>query len=384
MANDFHCAFASEGRLGEGDLFSLLHHIHLDEISGELEVKTDDCRKEMVVRDGKIVFASSNRKTDTLGQYLLRKKRIDSNVYNTASRYMQKHKKRFGRAAIELGFFTYDQIWTWVPEHLKFIVLSFFDIPSGVYRIREKRERDMDMENIVLDLDIPALLVEAMRGFKSGTFIQKKFETVRHLYVCPADAVAVARLDLKPYEMHVLDLVRRQSRLENILKHSELLERDTLRFLYLFLVLGLISDRERDRAQTRGSQSPVTAPTPSRISTFNSFEEAVKYYNLKYEMIYKVMLKQIGPISLSLLLKAIEDIMDNLPSYFQKIQLNPDGTINEEAILNALWYYDFDRHIGPLLKGLEEVLYAEIYAVRKHLGGESEQQVLRWIKGIGN
>ena len=94
------------------------------------------------------------------------------------------------------------------------------------------------------------------------------------------------------------------------------------------------------------------------------------------------MLKEIGPISLSLLLKAVEDIMENLPSYFRKIQLNPDGTINEELILKSVWYHDFDEYIGEFLRGLEEILYTEIYAVKKHLGVEYEQQVLKWINGI--
>jgi hypothetical protein len=196
-------------------------------------------------------------------------------------------------------------------------------------------------------------------------------------------------LDLKPYETHIFALVKRESRLENILKWSELLEFDTLRLLYLFLVLEIISTRKIEETPKPDSLPEldvleiIHTPTP-RFSVFVSFEEALKYYNAKYEVIYKVMLKEIGPISLSILLKAMEDILDNLPPYFRKIQLNPDGTINQEAILKALWYHDFDQHIGDFLRGLEEVLYTEIFAVKKHLGVECEQQVLKWIKGIGN
>ena len=49
-----------------------------------------------------------------------------------------------------------------------------------------------------------------------------------------------------------------------------------------------------------------------------------------------------------------------------------------------MWYHDFDEHIGEFLRGLEEILYTEIYAVKKHLGVEYEQQVLKWISGIEN
>jgi hypothetical protein len=199
----------------------------------------------------------------------------------------------------------------------------------------------------------------------------------------------MTQLDLKPYELHVFDLVRRGPQIKDILKRSELLEVDTLRLLFLFLILEIISPQKNAKIKEKPLISPHkgTSALESRginASTFNSFEEALRYYNMKYEIIYKVMLKEIGPISLSLLLKAVEDIRGNLPSYFHKIQLNPDGTINEELILKSVWYHDFDEHIGEFLRGLEEILYTEIYAVKKHLGVEYEQQVLKWFNGIEN
>ena len=75
--------------------------------------------------------------------------------------------------------------------------------------------------------------------------------------------------------------------------------------------------------------------------------------------------------------------MENLPGYFQKVQLNPNGGINEE-LLKSVWYQDFDSHAGGFLRGLEEILYAEIYMVKKHLGVEQEQQVLKWLNKTGS
>ena len=101
-------------------------------------------------------------------------------------------------------------------------------------------------------------------------------------------------------------------------------------------------------------------------------------------MIYKMLSKEIGPISLSVLMKAVEDVMDNLPGYLQKVKFMSNGSINEELVLKSVWYHDFDENIGEFLRGLEEILYAEIFVVKKHMGVEYEQQVLKWIKGTGN
>lgn len=368
--------FPLEGKLEEGDIYSILYHIYKNSISGLLEVENDHCRKQLVIEDRKIVFALSHRKEDAFGEHLLKKKVIDPETYAKTSRLMEEKNTRFGRALIELGYFNYDQLWTWILDHLKTIVYSFFETTSGKYRIVPNHERDI--ENIVLDMDLMEVIVEGVRRFKSRDYLEAKFEIIERLYVC--NARVLTRMDLKPYEMHVYDLVKRNSKLEDILKSSELLEIDTLRLLYLFLVVEVISTR-----QGTPECEPATLPEEvAGLSTFTSFEEALKHYNMRYELIYKTLSKEIGPIALSILLKAIEDIMDNLPSYLQKIQLNADGRIDEETVLKLLWYHDFDKNIGPFLRGLEEVLYTEIYAVKKHLGTSYEQQVLKWINGIGN
>jgi hypothetical protein len=384
MTDSSHIHVPRQGDLKEGDIYSILYYIYKNSISGTLVVNAENVEKKMFVENRKIVFAASNGRDDALGDYLLKSNLIDKDIYHKTGRYMEKNNKRFGRALIELGYFNYEQLWTWVPNHLQAIVSSFFDIKSGTYRIVTDIEKQE--ENIVLDMDILSVIVEGMRRFESKSFLVKKFADIEHLYI--TDSRNMTQLDLKPYEIHVFDLVRIGAQMKDILKRSELLEFDTLRLLYLFLILEIISPQKNAKTKEKTGISPGKETWIEskgiNASTFNSFEEALRYYNMKYEIIYKVMLKEIGPISLSLLLKAVEDIRENLPSYFQKIQLNPDGTINEELILKSMWYHDFDEHIGEFLRGLEEILYTEIYAVKKHLGVEHEQQVLKWINGIGN
>jgi len=383
MTDSSHIHVPGQGDLKEGDIYSILYYIYKNSISGILVVNAENVEKKMFVENRKIIFAASNGKDDALGDYLLKNNLIDKDIFHKTGQYMEKNNKRFGRALIELGYFNYEQLWTWIPNHLQAIVSSFFDIKSGTYRIVTNIEKQE--ENIVLDLDILSVIVEGMRRFESKSFLEKKFVDIEHLYI--TDSRNMTQLDLKPYEIHVFDLVKRGAQLKDILKRSELLEFDTLRLLFLFLILEIISTRKNVKTKEKAgiSQGKESRPENRGInaSTFNSFEEALRYYNLKYEIIYKIMLKEIGPISLSLLLKAVEDIMENLPSYFRKIQLNPDGTINEELLLKSVWYHDFDEYIGEFLKGLEEILYTEVYAVKKHLGVEYEQQVLKWINGIG-
>ncbi|MCK4765326.1 MAG: DUF4388 domain-containing protein [Candidatus Aminicenantes bacterium] len=368
--------FPVEGTLKEGEIFAVLYYMYKNNISGLLVVKTGAVEKKVVIEDNKIVFASSGSIEDSLGNYLIEKKVINRETYEGTNEYITENKIRFGRGLVELGFMNYDQLWMWVQKHLRWIIFSLLDIEYGEYRILINQE--VEAENIVLDLDIAALIIEGMRGFRSREFLDRKFAEIENLYV--HNSRMIHRLDLKPYEVHIYDLIKRESQVEKIVKSSELLEFDTLRILYFFLVLEILST---EKVKKKSEDDIQAAENSVSLSIFKSFEEALRFYNTKYELVYKVLSKEIGPISLSILSRAVEDIMENLPGYFQKVQLNPNGGINEE-LLKSVWYQDFDSHAGGFLRGLEEILYAEIYMVKKHLGVEQEQQVLKWLNKTGS
>lgn len=365
-----------EGAVREGDIFSVLVNIFKNSISGHLVLKSGDVEKKIIIEDRKIVFAVSDSLDDSLGNYLLKEKIIDRDIYEKTSDYILVHKKRFGRALIELGYMNYDQLWQWVQNHLQMIVYSIFDLDNGSYRIVINQEQDI--ENIVLDLEILEVLVEGIRRFRSEEYLYRKFEKVKNLYTC--NSLLIHQLDLKSYEIHVYDLVKRQPEVEKILESSELLEFDTLRILYLYLLLEIISTEKKGKKPA--VEDEAEEGNGISLSTFKSFEGALKSYNMKYELVFKVLSKEIGPIALSILSRAIEDIMENLPHYFRRIKLNANGSINEE-FLKSVWYHDFVKYAGGFLRGLEEILYAEVYMVKKHLGVEQEQQVFKWLKKIG-
>jgi hypothetical protein len=368
-----------EGEIKEGDIYSVLVNIYKNSISCHLIVNSGDIEKKLIIEDRKIVFALSNSPEDSLGNYLLRAKIIDKEIYNKTSDYILVNKKRFGRALIELGYMNYDQLWKWVQSHLQMIAYSLFDIKQGNYRIVINQEQDI--ENIVLDLEIITVLIGGIRRFRSKEFLNKKFESVKKLYICNSRLIHL--LNLKPYEIHIYDLVKRESELKKILELSELLKFDTLRLLYLFLLLEIIATEKKKKISAVDEDVDEDEGSGISPGNFKSFDEVLKFYNVKYELVFKVLSKEIGPIALSILSRAAEDIMDNLPHYFRRIKLNSNGSINED-FLKSVWYHDFEKYAVGFLRGLEEILYAEVYMVKKHLGVEQEQQVLKWLTKIGS
>jgi hypothetical protein len=373
--------FPLSGEIQPLDFPSVLFGMHKQSISGTLELHHSSRISTVFVENKKVIFVSSGSEAHTLRQYLIEEKIIDNSTAKRAVERMKKKKIRFGRALLELGLLDNDGLWKAVQDHLKFLVFSFFHFDDTEYRINtEKPEID---ERIILNEDIVSLIIHGMRNFGDKSILYKKLERIDRVFHYKPETAGT--MNLKPYELHILQLVENESSVKKILKMSELLKFDTLRILYMLMVLDVISNEKIELPLKRSFDPSGRKTTFSeedgvvRNSTFISFDEALEYFNMKYEMIYKILSKEIGPIALSILSKSIEDISEKLPFFLKKVTLKTDGSVQKTPILKSVWYYDFEQYIGQFVKGLEEILYAEIYAVKKHLGIEYEQQILKWI-----
>jgi len=231
-------------------------------------------------------------------------------------------------------------------------------------------------ENIVLDVPLPELILEGIRAIADQEFIEERFAENMLLY--PAPAANRFPVALKPFESHVLSLVAEATPPETVVQKSELLRFDTLKILYSLLKLELVCDRKQ----------PSRQPTPGAVhqqpTTFTSFEETLQYYNAKFEYIYRLLTKEIGPVAHSILFDAITAVRESIHPCFQSLEICGDGRIDEKSVMKSIWYENFNENSNEFLKGLEEILYAEIYAVKRHLGKDHEKLILRWIRESGN
>jgi hypothetical protein len=362
------------GPLSEADVPTLLARMGAQVLDGQLKIAAAHFTKTLWLANGRILFAQSSLAADSLGSFLLRRGVIDAAQLDKSRRRMQKNNSRQGRALLEMGLLTPERLWTEVAAHLRAIVFSLFALRSGRYDIGPLPE--VGREHIRLELPVPEAILEGVRLIEDSEFIESRFAGNMALYPSPARGVAAGQL--KPFEAHVLSLVQDGACLEDIVSRSELLRFDTLKVLYALLRLDLICDRKQ----------PVRHPTPaaafSAPTTFTSFEETLQYYNAKFEYIYRVLSKEIGPVAHSILSDSITAILESIPPGFQKLEIRPDGRIDEKSVMRNIWYENFEENSADFLKGLEEILYAEIYAVKRHLGKDHEKLILRWIRESGN
>jgi hypothetical protein len=361
------------GFLNELDFATILSLMRERAPDGQLKITASQFTKTVWLQEGAVVFAQSSLADDSFGNFLRQRGVIDEGQFEKSRRRMQKNKIRHGRALLEMGLITPEQLWSEIASHLGHIVFSLFPLRSGRYDIGPLP--DGGKENIRMELSVPQVIAEGVRRITDEEFIESRFAPDITLYPVTDRNPDIS---LKPYEEHVLSLVAEATSLESVLRRSELLRLDTLKTLYLLRKLGLVCDREQ----------PTRQPTPNTAqglpTTFGSFEETLQYYNAKFEYIFRVLSKEIGPVAHAILSDSITAIQESIPPCFQDLQLRPDGRLDEKSIMKSVWYENFSDNSNEFLRGLEEILYSEIYAVKRHLGKEHERQLLRWIRESGN
>jgi len=369
-----HSHLPISGSLGEFDFAAILARMHAQALDGQLKVSAARSTKTLWLQDGCIVFAQSSLADDSLGNSLLRRGLITAAQLEKSRERMKRGKCRQGRALLEMGLLTSEQLWSEIAAQLRAIVFSLFPLRAGRYDIGRLPENGR--ENIQLALPVATAILEGVRLILDKEFIESRFEPGMALY--PSPDRCIGAVALKPHEAHVLSLVAEATPLEEVLERSELLRYDTLKVLYSLLKLEMICDRK----QTGRAPTPHSLPNPP--TTFTSFDEVLQHYNSKFETIYRVLSKEIGPVAHSILTDAITSIQESIPACFQSLEIRPDGRIDEKSVMKSVWYENFADNSGEFLRGLEEILYAEVFAVKRHLGKEHEASILKWIRKSGN
>ncbi len=363
------------GSISQFSITTILSSIYREKRNCILKLFSGTMENSLFIENRTVFFAKSNSPDENLGQYLLRKKIITPEILEDTAAIMEKKKLRFGKALVRLGVINYDQLFNFVSEHLSWVAFSCLTTNHINYKI-ENSESD-STENIRIALDLGTLLAESSRNHGYSSEIEKKLPGINKIYL--HENSNISSIKLKKYEEHIVDLIKRNVLLEDILRKSELSREETLRIIYLLIISGIVSDKIKD---TKIANPDSDTELVNSSGSFTSFIEALKFYNSKYEIIFKILSKEIGPVAGSILLRAIDSVRDKLPSYMKNAKLNSEGSLIEDKIMKKVWYNDFEDNIPAFLKGLEEILYAEIYTVKKNLGIEYEKQVLKMLKEI--
>jgi uncharacterized protein DUF4388 len=352
-----------KGQLSQLPVPDLLQHLRVSKGTGILSLVSGGARKALYIKDGRVVFASSNLPNDRLGEILIREGKITVEEYDASIKAISKGKRQ-GKVLVEMGALSPKDLWEGVQFQVREVVYSIFQWEDGQFHFEESSLPEK--ERITVDLDIRDLIIVGIRRVDASGAVQTRFP----------DGDGVLELidkevpeSLEPYERHVLNLVDGERSVLEVCRESEIGDNETLKVVYALLCSALV--RIKGKKVYALDQDFVPEDTLHAVITS---------FNQMYGFVFRYMVREVGPIAENVLEKYLGGLRDSRKEVFAGVKLLKDGTIDPAVVERNMNRFPEDGRRGLVVDGLNELLYAELLAVKRTLGAEHEASIIKALR----
>jgi len=337
--------------------------------SGRLAIRAEEGERSVHFINGDLALAEGSYSGEGFLKRLLSLRALTPFQAEECSGPPGDNNKSCLRALIERGIVSPSRVWESLADYWMEELFEVFDwngaelafVPGSTLREAQ----------IYALFPTPAVVLRGIRRMKRTDrireFLPPDTEALQLLSPAYAD-----HLHLAPHENYVLGILRANPRLSDVYAQSQLGRWETQKILFAFLTLGLAAL----------SPTPAPAkPTPELSSA--GLEKIWADFNDKCAYIYRYISKEIGPVGLSVLEKSLEDVRLRLTPPFQGLELRSDGRVEFSPfpLMSLTLFTEESRK--QFIRVLNEILMAEVLAVKKTLGNAHEAGVVKSLEKIG-
>jgi hypothetical protein len=356
------------GSLSEIPLARLLFQVWQKEKTGCLRLKDGEKTAGLYLEKGSPIVERGSFPEKEFLKDLFENNRLDLQALEQCEAHSQKNQVSGLRSLVELEIFSPDRLWGLIEDFWKEITFPLFDWPQGEY-VFEAVPIPPEGQ-LVRGISTAAFVLEGVRRMQNDGLIRASLppeaETIQAFSPYYQD-----ELPLGPHEKYLLGLVDGSRNLKSILETSELGNSASAKVLFALLSLGIIGT-----AQQKNKTKAVAEPPPVDVHRiFEAFNEKISY-------IYKYMSKELGPLALNILDKSLDEVRARLDPLFQNSELNLEGKI-QLTLGKANFQITGEENRKIFFRTLDEILTAEVLAVKKTLGPDHESVLVKNLEKVG-
>ena len=349
-----------KGQLSELPVPEILRYLDQIRATGILTLVSGGARKAIYLKEGRVVFASSNLPNDRLGEILIREGKITVEEYEASIRAISKGKRQ-GKVLVEMGALSPKDLWDGVQFQVREIVYSVFQWEEGQFHFEESTLPDK--ERITVALDVVQVVLAGIRRVEAHGRIQRHYPAPDLVLENIADPPPGG---LEPYEEHVRALVDGERSVADISRESEIGENESLKVLYALRSANLV--------RVKGKK---VLPLDQDFVPQDTLYTVVNGFNQMYGHVFRYMVREVGPIAENVLEKYLGSLRESRKQVFGGVRLLKDGTLDPALVERNLNQLPEEQRRPMLVDALNELLYAELLAVKRTLGAEHESQIVR-------
>lgn len=257
-------SFQYRGDLAEAGLAEILYSIDRFQVPGVIQAEREGVVKEVHLREGRIVHASSSDVADSLGDFLLRAGRLSAEQHERLMRLRAEGDRRLGALLVEEELLTPGAVHQAIRQQVEAIVWSLFwwdegavtfsigDFPHGGGRVR-------------IDLPMRQVILQGIRRAPNAKTLVGRLGTKETVYEPSWDLETLIDLGLDGDEHRLLRLVDGRRSLYEVCTAGPFSAAENAKVLYAFQVLRLI--RRTPVEENAPAEPPRDGPVRVRLKT---------------------------------------------------------------------------------------------------------------------
>jgi hypothetical protein len=347
----------------------ILFSVWESKITGRLLIKKDSIEKVLAFKNGDIAVDKNSFEEKSFLKHLVKKKILDIPASKKCEARMAKEKTSLMASVLDLEILSPQHLMKNMEIFTKQELFPLFDLfPLVSSLIPEKKP---SAKTVIFTISTAALIREGIYLMKNTKLIDglipKDVEDLQNLAPDYGDQIV-----LDPYEKYLLPSAGEKTDLQTLLAKSPWGKKHTKKALLILLCLGILG--------------PAPTGTPNKpLHEFSVAElhKILDTFNAKCSYIYKSVSKELGPVALNLMEKSIEDIRPILSQHFQKIRLGINGKFDLQSVFKSNLILSDRYTIQLIIKSMNEIMSAELLAVKKSLGSDFESTLIKNLETIG-
>lgn len=234
---------ALKGNLKDVSLTRILIELNRNRATGTLAVTTPRFTKNIYVRDGSVIFASSTFEDDRLGEMLVKAGKISLEQYDKSVELLKTSKKRQGAILVDLGYITPKDLFWGVKYQVKEIIYSIFQLEDGAYEFNENAIPPDEV--ITLKISMNNLIYEGGSRIDNITRIRREMPEVKSIFTLNKDPAGIFKgINLSSLDRTILSLVDGKRSINQLIEESRVNSFDVMKTLYVLWSTGFIVERE--------------------------------------------------------------------------------------------------------------------------------------------
>jgi len=236
-----------KGDLRDYNLAVILIALKRAKATGTLTVISPGFTKNIYIKEGNAVFASSSLEDDRLGEMLMKAGKITIQQYEKSVQILKSTGRRQGAILVELGYITPKDLFWGVKYQVKEVICSLFRVEEGAYEFREGPLASDEV--ITLKISMENLIYEGMKRLDTWTGIKKEIPHPEIVFeregaYSGSGAAELTLIDLNSEDRLIFTLIDGERTVGQLIDETGLNSFEVMKTLSILSSVGVIRKKE--------------------------------------------------------------------------------------------------------------------------------------------